>query len=254
MHPKDDDIHAYVEHALDASARAQIERHLDDCADCKQLVADLAEIRQVASSLDLREPPARVWLRIERAIELERRAERGGVLGASRAAVSRVSTYAWVAAAAALVLATAVGLRYGLTSRPASPTGPQSVASAPNPAASTDEASAEAVEAELRAAEAHYERAIRGLEQIAGAGERTLDPKTATTLQKNLAVIDQAINESRAAVRAEPSSAPAANSLMENFKTKLALLQDTVALINEMRKGDEAGTARIVSGLKEKGD
>jgi anti-sigma factor RsiW len=254
MHPKEDDIHAYVEHALDASARAQIERHLDDCADCKQLVADLAEIRQVASSLDLREAPARVWLRIERAIELERRAERGGVLGASRAAVSRVSTYAWVAAAAALVLATAVGLRYGLTSRPASPTGPQSVASAPNPAASTDEASAEAVEAELRAAEAHYERAIRGLEQIAGAGERTLDPKTATTLQKNLAVIDQAINESRAAVRAEPSSAPAANSLMENFKTKLALLQDTVALINEMRKGDEAGTARIVSGLKEKGD
>jgi anti-sigma factor RsiW len=254
MHPKDDDIHAYVEHALDASARAQIERHLDDCADCKQLVADLAEIRQVASSLDLREPPARVWLRIERAIELERRAERGGVLGASRAAVSRVSTYAWVAAAAALVLATAVGLRYGLTSRPASPTGPQSVASAPNPAASTDEASAEAVEAELRAAEAHYERAIKGLEQIAGAGEKTLDPKTAKTLQKNLAVIDQAINESRAAVRAEPSSAPAANSLMENFKTKLALLQDTVALINEMRKGDEAGTARIVSGLKEKGD
>jgi anti-sigma factor RsiW len=254
MHPKEDDIHAYIEHALDASARADVERHLEECADCKQLAADLAEIRQVASSLDLREPPARVWLRIERAIELEGRAERGGVLGASRAAVSRISRYAWLAAAAALVLATAVGLRYGLTSRRASPTDAQPVASAPNPASSTDEASAEAVEAELRAAEAHYERAIRGLEQIAGAGERTLDPKTATTLQKNLAVIDQAINESRAAVRAEPSSAPAANSLMENFKTKLALLQDTVALINEMRKGNEAGTARIVSGLKEKGD
>jgi anti-sigma factor RsiW len=253
MHPREDDIHAYIENTLDASARAGVERHLEECADCKQLVADLAEIRRVASSLDLREPPARVWLRIERAIELERRAERGGVPRALRATVSRVSRYAWLAAAAVLVLATAVGLRYGLTSRPASPIGTQPVALAPNPA-STDEASAEAVEAELRAAEAHYERAIKGLEQIAGAGEKTLDPKTAMTLQKNLAVIDQAINESRAAVRAEPSSAPAANSLMENFKTKLALLQDTVALINEMRKGNEAGTARIVSGLKEKGD
>ena len=254
MHPREDDIHAYIENALDASARADVERHLQDCADCKQLVADLSEIRQVASSLDLREPPARVWLRIERAIELERRAERGGVSGASRTTMSRASRYAWMAAAAVLVLATAAGLRYGLTSRLAPQTGAQPSASATNPAPSADEVSAEAVEAELRAAEAHYERAIKGLEQIAGAGEKTLDPKTAKTLQKNLAVIDQAINESRAAVRAEPSSAPAANSLMENFKTKLALLQDTVALINEMRKGDEAGTARIVSGLKEKGD
>jgi hypothetical protein len=42
--------------------------------------------------------------------------------------------------------------------------------------------------------------------------------------------------------------------LIENFKTKIALLQDTVALINEMRKGNEAGAARIVSGLKQKGN
>lgn len=262
MHPNHDAIHAYVEDsgspgpsrdALDRAARAEIEQHLADCAACKQLVADLLEIRTVAASLEPREPPARVWSRIERAIELERRAEGENRFGISRLAPSRAARYSW-AAAAVLLLATAVGLRYGLTSRQA----PQAAAPAAevgsNPPALTEQASAQAVEAELRAAESHYERAIKGLEQIAGAGERTLDPKTASTLQKNLAVIDQAINESRAAVRAEPTSEPAANSLMENFKTKLALLQDTVALINEMRKGNEAGTARIVSGLKEKGD
>ena len=44
-------------------------------------------------------------------------------------------------------------------------------------------------------------------------------------------------------------------SLIENFKAKIGLLQNTVALINEMRKGNEAGAARIVSGLKQqKGD
>jgi hypothetical protein len=111
-----------------------------------------------------------------------------------------------------------------------------------------------AIEAELRAAEQHYEKAISGLEQIAKSEQGSLDPQTAATLQKNLAVIDQAISESRAALRAQPASEPAQQSLIENFKTKIAFLQDTVALINEMRKGNDTGAARIVSGLKQKGD
>jgi len=88
---------------------------------------------------------------------------------------------------------------------------------------------------------------------IANSEQSELDPRTAATLQKNLAVIDQAISESRAAVRAQPASEPAQQSLIEGFKTKIGLLQDTVALINEMRKGNEAGAARIASGLKQKG-
>jgi hypothetical protein len=66
-------------------------------------------------------------------------------------------------------------------------------------------------------------------------------------------VIDQAISESRAALHVQPDSEPAQQSLLDSFKTKIALLQDTVALINEMRKGNEAGATRIVSGLKPKG-
>jgi hypothetical protein len=115
-------------------------------------------------------------------------------------------------------------------------------------------AAAQSVEAELRQAEDHYEKAIKGLEQIANAEQDVFDPKTAATLQKNLAVIDQAISESRAALRAEPANEPAQESLLESFKAKMGLLQDTVALINEMRKGNDAGAARIVSGLKQKGD
>src|SRR6185295_9794673 len=115
-------------------------------------------------------------------------------------------------------------------------------------------AAAQSVEAELRQAEDHYEKAIKGLEQIASAEQNVFDPKTAATLQKNLAVIDQAISESRAALRVEPTSEPAQQSLLKSFKAKMALLQDTVSLINEMRKGNDAGAARIVSGLKQKGD
>jgi alpha-glucuronidase len=149
------------------------------------------------------------------------------------------------------VLATMIGLRYAPERRSAS-TAPDSSVESAAQAASTP--SAQSVESELRQAEAHYENAIKGLEQIASTEQNALDPRTAATLQKNLAVIDQAINESRAAVRSQPASEPAQQSLIENFKTKIALLQDTVALINEMRKGNEAGAARIVSGLKQKGN
>jgi anti-sigma factor RsiW len=223
----------YVDEALHVGRRAEVERHLASCAACRALVADLTEIRRVAGSLEQREPAARAWQRIDRAIQLEPK----------RGAAWR-SPLIWLAAAAALALSTYVGMRYGR--QPAAPADSASTAAAAT-------MSAEAVEAELRAAESHYEKAFQGLEQIAKSEQNALDPKTAATLQKNLAVIDQAISESREAVRAQPTSEPAVSSLMDNFRMKLALLQDTVALINEMRKGNEAGAARVVSGLKQKG-
>jgi hypothetical protein len=110
---------------------------------------------------------------------------------------------------------------------------------------------AQSVEAELRQAEEHYQKAITGLELIAKTERGALDPRTADTLQANLAVVDQAISESRAALRTQPNSEPAQQSLLSSFKAKICLLQETVALINEMRKGNEAGAARIVSGLQQ---
>jgi hypothetical protein len=67
-------------------------------------------------------------------------------------------------------------------------------------------------------------------------------------LQKNLQVIDQAIAESRAALRSEPLSASARDSLFDALKQKVALLQDTIALMNEMRKGNSSGAAQLLDG------
>jgi len=254
MHPNEDLINRYVEDALGAAERAEVEQHLAACDDCRQLAADLAEIRRVAGALDVREAPARVWSRVERAIQLERQHASDAATGQPVRQEWPWKTAALLAAAALLVVATAVGLRSGILTRHPAGKDDAKVATTDGTAPAAGSVPADVVEAELRAAESHYDRAIKGLEQIANTEQGALDPKTAATLQKNLAVIDQAISESRAAVRAQPTSEPAVNSLMENFKTKLALLQDTVALINEMRKGNEAGTAKIVSGLKQKGD
>ncbi len=63
-------------------------------------------------------------------------------------------------------------------------------------------------------------------------------------LQKNLTVIDQAIGESRAALQSQPASVNAQNGLFDALRTKVALLQQTVELINEMRQGNQAEAGR----------
>ncbi len=245
MHPNEALINEYVDDGLDATERASIERHLAECGECRALADDLRALTLAARNLPPADPPATAWRRLEPSIRLQY--ESAVRIGGRRGGVRRIRYAAYGLAAAAIVtIAVATGLRVGP---------PRANIPAPPAAGSAPQAdAAQSVEAELRAAEEHYDNAIKGLEQIANANQGALDPATAATLQKNLSVIDQAISESRAAVRAQPNSEPAQQSLLENFRTKVAVLQDTVALINEMRKGNEAGAARIVSGLKQKSE
>ena len=253
MHPNDATLNDYADGTLDAAGRATVEPHLATCAGCRQTVGDLREIMRATGELGLREPPVRAWSRLERAIKMEQehapvaRSLQASASGPAKAGHS-MRYVTGLAAAAALVLATAVGMRYVPARQIDAP-----AASAGTGAAITADEAAQSIEAELRQAESHYENAIKGLEAIASGEQSELDPRTAATLQNNLAVIDQAISESRAAVRSQPGSEPAQQSLIDGFKTKIGLLQDTVALINEMRKGNESGAARIASGLKQKG-
>jgi anti-sigma factor ChrR (cupin superfamily) len=255
MHPNETTLNEYADGSIAAAERAGVEQHLAACASCRQVVDDLREILRATVDLEPLDPPVRVWSRLERAIRMEREHATEETQPSLAAVVpadgGRYRTYAtWLAAAATLALATAIGMRY----TPARPADAPVTAPAGGSASIAAGGAAESIETELRQAEAHYENAIKGLEAIATTQQSELDPRTAATLQKNLAVIDQAINESRAAVRLEPASEPAQQSLIDGFKTKIGLLQDTVALINEMRKGNEAGAARIVSGLKQKGN
>jgi anti-sigma factor RsiW len=223
MHPNRLTLSEYVDRALGRDEQAQVARHLETCEACRRLVDDFREIARAAAALDPILPPQRVWGRIEREISAER--DRG--TNAARPDPPAISpSWTWLAAAAVLVLAVFIGVRFA-------------------PSAARDQgiadgaSAAEAIEAELRLAEEHYQKAINGLERIASDENAAFDAGASATLQKNLAVINQAIDESRAAVRSEPASQQAQHSLIENFKTKLALLQDTVALIN---------AARIASG------
>jgi hypothetical protein len=227
MHPSEPTLNDYVDQTLGRDERAEVVHHLDTCSACRQLVEELREIARGAAALGPVTPPAQLWNRIEKELRTGARGTEPGAGGSH----GRSATWTWLAAAAVLLLAVFVGMRFGPSASP--------------PAAGT---TAEGIETELALTEEHYRKAISSLEQIASDETSAFDPDTAATLQKSLGVIDQAIDESRAALRDEPSSEHAQYSLIENFKMKLALLQDTVALITELRAGNDAAAARIVSG------
>ena len=237
MHPSDLDLSDYVDGALDAGEREPVTEHLEHCHGCQTLVADFTELRRASAALGTMEPPARTWARIEQVLREPPVEGRQSTSHAKAEAGRFGRRWPWLAAAAALVLATA-----GSVWLVRAPLGGESPA--------IEAATAQAVEAELAQAEQHYQNAINGLEQIANAEKSALDPTTAVTLQENRGVVDQAINESRAALKAQPASDPARRSLLDSFKAKIELLQNTIALINDMRTGDDAGAAQVISRLK----
>ena len=237
-----------VDGRLDGAGQRSIERHLEGCQNCRALVEDLRSIRAAAFMLDRREPKAETWSKVRSAIETEP-VPRGRLLaiGIGRRQQGGVNWPLWLGAAAALVLATVIGL-LPLMNRPETThddTAREAGADAER------EVTVESVTAEFEAAEKHYQKAIDDLQTIANKDTGELDPQVAAVLQKNLTVIDQAITESRDALRSQPSSTNAQNGLFDALRSKVALLQQTVELINEMRKGNQAEAGRRVQTLSQ---
>ena len=235
-----------VDGRLEGAEQRRVERHLEGCENCRALIEDLRSIRAAAFMLDRREPKADTWTKLRAAVAAEPVA--GGKLLSMPAAIRRSlgdgGWPVWLGAAAALVLATVIGV-LPLMNRAPQPHD-DSATAAP---AADEPATVESVTAEFEAAEKHYQKAIDDLQTIANKDTGELDPNVAAVLQKNLGVIDQAISESRAALQSQPSSSNAQNGLFDALRTKVALLQQTVELINEMRKGNQAEAGRRAQTL-----
>jgi hypothetical protein len=223
----------YVDGALDEAQRASFESHLSTCASCRAVVTDFNVIRAASLSLEPQLPPARVWHKLSAAIDAEPKAFFGvggtqwwRAFAPAAAMTLLVAGMSWTAAQLTLV----PGERLART-QPATQAEPVSIL------------------AEYQRAEQDLTTTIEGLERIAATDATPLDMETADVLKANLTVLDGAIGESREALQKEPENDVAQESLFEALRSKVALLQDTIALINEMRKGNSEGAARIVSGL-----
>jgi hypothetical protein len=91
------------------------------------------------------------------------------------------------------------------------------------------------VAVDLETAEAHYLRAIAGLERLARMDDPALAPDVARVLQTNLAAIDAAIRDTRSALAARPGDDVARRGLFDALDGKVALLEQTVSLIDAER-------------------
>jgi anti-sigma factor RsiW len=230
-------LSAYIDGALPAEERADVARHLDQCAGCRGLVRDLERLRGAARSLGPMRPPDHIWLEIAGQVH----ATAGPAAKPATAPTRRPVVWQWAGLAAALVLVTMAVYAVMQAPRVAVP-----------PGNAGQDAAVKAVADELKLAMQHYENAITQLEALTKNNNGAIDPVIAATLQKNLAVVDEAIAESRVALTNNPESEPARESLFEALRRKVGVLQATVTLMNQMRQGNPAGAAESAAGLGRK--
>jgi anti-sigma factor RsiW len=231
-------IHDRVDGTIGSIRRAELEMHLDGCDECRALLEDLQRIHDAAAGLPALAAPDRAWLQIAGRLRME-----GRIRGdAPQARAARRPYVAWLGIAAALVIAVSSALVV-LMPRTAPAPAPAVATQVPgNPA--IDASPADAVNA-VDAAQAQFEKAIADLEKVAKANQQSLDPGTSATIEKNLGILDQAIAENRAVVKSQPASVAARETLFDALRQKVSLLQDTISLINEMRRGNNAGAALV---------
>src|SRR5580765_227449 len=238
-----DRIDELVDGTLDGVARRELDAHLATCAECRALAEDLLAIRRATSHLPPLTPPDRIWQQI-------------APLVAAPIAPAPGPTPNWrerlaVPLAIAAVLLAAVAITSVMRqwrNSPAPSQTPSAATTAAPPGSEATAAELKSLQAELEQAQTHFENAIQKLDALA-KDQRALDPQVAAKLQKAQLDIDQSIDESRAALKVNPANERAQESLFDAFRTKISVLQDTISLINEMRKGNQAEAARIADGL-----
>jgi predicted anti-sigma-YlaC factor YlaD len=218
-----DALDDYLDGTADTSARASIETHLATCTTCPALVADVRAIRGAARTLAPIEPPPAVWRRVQARVRLETSVHPSWLerLG--------LSVRGWralqpIGAVAGLVLVVAsltwIGARLAL------------------PTSGTVASSADAL-AEFQLAEAEYTDAIVRLQDAADAAAPRLDAFTSATLESSIDDIDLAIGDARDALAREPGNALSQENLLDALGSKVALLQDTVALAGDFDPSPE---------------
>ena len=142
------------------------------------------------------------------------------------------SSHVRLATAASLLIAATAGITWSLATRG---TDVPVVATSPVPSTATGASRADGAAglvrpASMDAAVATLDREIATLQAIVDDRRSTRDPRTVAVLEENLALIDRAIAESRAALAADPASRFLATQFARAYTSKLTLLRDAATL------------------------
>lgn len=192
---------AYVNGDLGLSESAAFEAHLGSCAECETV---LLESTEAPAGLPLLprsiEPAADLWPAI-----------RGRLLAGRNP--RWIAIPRWALAAAAVLL---VALSSGLTAVLLTPDPPAAVSSG-----------------DISALEAQYATVS---EDLSGALERArtrLGPETMATIERNLGIIDAALEETRRALARDPGNPALGQMVVATWRQKVDLLRRAAALGSE---------------------
>lgn len=217
----DERLDDYVDGALDAAAAAEVERHLASCAACR--AAEQATRRLLAHAAALPRsvaPPRDLWPGIERTIGRRGLADvlawrQPWLLAAAAAVVAALAAgVAWRGAPAAGVQAIAIPAAAGPRLEPAAAT------------PGTDLALAEA--------EREYEAAAKALLAVLEQRRGRLAAEDLARVEDNVAVIDRALVEVRAALAKDPASPELNRMLVATHRKKVDVLRRVVRLSTEL--------------------
>jgi len=190
-------LNEYVDGTLAARERATVEAHLADCAGCQAAIVELRALLTAAAALPKSIQPSRdLWGDIARRLG---KRERG-----NGKRVWRERAFWRGALAAAAVLVIALGL-YRLLP--------------PSTAHDRPEGQGWAV------VQAEFDRASDELELTLTTERVRLRPETVALLERNLAVIDAAIAESRAALARDPANGELRRFFAAASRQKVELLR-----------------------------
>lgn len=204
-----------------------VTRHLAGCSSCAEELAALTALRLRARRLPREvEPPRDLWQGISRRIDplvvAGPTAEPARSVRPLRLRRFAGMRREWLAAAAIILVLITAGSTTLLL---------RGAAGGRNPVAAAPTGAAEAPGLVAFASSAsEYASAVEGLEAELEARRQELSPETIAIVEQNLAIIDGAIEESRRALMADPTSADLPLLLAAVYRQKVELLRQAVQL------------------------
>jgi hypothetical protein len=211
-HPNEQELHDYLDGELDAARDGAVARHLEQCESCRATWLRLRQLRQRLAALPREiEPPADALRHIHQAIVAEPQAR---VVAQPHPPRWRPAT---LAAAALLLIALSSALTAVIVLRYAPARGV--VRGDGDPSRAAGELVA------LNAMEGSYNKSIAELERALKEYEHGLAPETVRLIRTNLAIVDRALTEARAALHADPANEALVELLRASYERKLDVLR-----------------------------
>ena len=231
----------YHDGGLSPADVASCEAHLAECADCRDALDGLRRVIVTARADRDVMPATDLWPGILARIDPgSARAEPHDKRVLEFSAQSRparrqvIFSLPQLALAATLLIAVSSAVAYVAANRAA---GPQPIATTarelpilamaePMLAPSTDVTPA-------NFADAAFDRAVSDLERTLVEQRASLDPRTIVIIERNLAVIDEAIRQARAALDADPANPFLNSHLADARRRKLELLRRATSIAGD---------------------